>query len=119
MVPGQEQVPHVEGLPAPHVQPAVIPATRRSNAEVAASTTSPLDSAEWVYVRQGGTGPPFADSYQGPFCVLERGLKVFSVAGELKDNISRDRLKPHQAKKIQEPAVKRPLGSPPHGGTVG
>ena len=71
VVPGQWQVPHVEGLPAPHVPPAVIPATRRSNAEVAASTTSPLDSAEWVYVRQGSTGPPLADSYQGPFHVLE------------------------------------------------
>ena len=47
VVPGQAHVPHVEGLPAAHVPPAVIPATRRFYA-VAASTTSPLNSADRV-----------------------------------------------------------------------
>ena len=65
------------GLPVAHVPPSVIPAIRRSYAEVAASPTSPLDSAKWVYLRQGGTGKPLANSYQGPFRVLERGQKSF------------------------------------------
>ena len=96
VVPGQAHVPHVEGLPAAHVPPAVIPATRRSCVEVAASPTSPLDSAKWVYLRQGGTGKPLANSYQGPFPMLERGLKIFRLQlGKHKDNISRDHLKPH------------------------
>ena len=41
-------------------------------AEVAASPASPLDTTDWVYVRQGGSGPPLSDNYQGPFPVLER-----------------------------------------------
>ena len=54
VVPDQVHTLHIEGLPAAHRPPAVIPATKRSYAEVAASPASPLDSADWVYVRQGG-----------------------------------------------------------------
>ena len=36
------------------------------------------------------------DSYQGPFPMLERGLKIFRLQlGKHEDNISRDHLKPH------------------------
>ena len=109
VVPGQAHVPHVEGLPAAHVPSAVIPATRRSCVEVAASPTSPLDSAKWVYLRQGGTGKPLADSYQGPFRVLERGQKSFKVQlGERVDHVLRDRLEPHRAIRDPEPAIKGP-----------
>ena len=44
------------GLPVAHVPPSVIPAIRRSYAEVAASPTSPLNSAEWVHLREGAFG---------------------------------------------------------------
>ena len=68
-------------LPAMHVPPAVIPATWRTYAEVLASTPSPLDSTEWVYVRRCGVGKPLADHYDGPFRVLQGGGgdKVFKL----------------------------------------
>ena len=76
---------------------AIIPATKRSYAEVAASP-SPLDSAEWVYVRRGPAGTPLADKYEGPFQMLARGPKFFKLKmGEREDTVSRDRLKPHLA----------------------
>ena len=117
VVPGQAHTLHVEGLPAAHVPPAVIPATKRSYAEVAASPASPLDSADWVYVRQGASGRPLVDNYQGPFRVLERGQKSFKLQmGERVDQVSRYWLKPHRAVKSPEPAVKRPHGRPPRDG---
>ena len=83
-------------------------------AEVAASPASPLDTTDWVYVRQGGSGPPLSDNYQGPFPVLERGQETFQLQlGEWVDYVSRDRLKPHRAVKRPEPACKPPRGYPP------
>ena len=77
--------------------PAVIPATKRSYAEVAASPSA-LDAADWVYVRRGPAGTPLADKYEGPFHVLARGPKFFKLKmGEREDTVSRDRLKPHMA----------------------
>ena len=73
VVPGQAHVPHVEGLPAAHVPPAVIPATKRTYAEVAASPASPLDLADWVYVRQGGSGPHRAVKNPEPAVKRPRG----------------------------------------------
>ena len=60
VIPGQPTAP--EGtvptdLLAP---PAVIPATNRSYAEVAASPSA-LDAADWVYVWRGPAGTPLAD----------------------------------------------------------
>ena len=40
--------------------PAVIPATKRFYAEVAASPSA-LDAADWVYVWRGPAGTPLAD----------------------------------------------------------
>ena len=110
VVPGQAHVPHVEGLPAAHVPPAVIPATRRTYAEVAASPASPLDSvdsADWVFFWQGGSGLPLADNYQG----LERGQKSFKLQmGERVDHVLWHQLKLHRAVKNPELAVKWPRG---------
>ena len=68
-VPGQllPTVGPLEGTPAP---PAVIPATKRSYAEVAA--TPALENSTHVYVRRGGVGAPLADNYAGPYLVLEK-----------------------------------------------
>ena len=60
---------------------------------------------------------PLADSFLGPFRILERGLKTFRLQlEEREDHVSRDRLKPHRAKKDPKPAVKRPRGCPPCSG---
>jgi len=94
-------------------QQQAIPATRRTYAEVA-STPSPLDSADFVYVRHGGQAGPLADSYDGPFKVLARGDKVFKLQlGARVDTVSKDRLKPHLGVAVPELAVPRQRGRPP------
>ena len=105
------QAAHRRAASRAHVLPAVIPATKRSYAEVAASRTSPLDSVDWVYVQQGGSGPPLADNYQGPFCVLKRGQKTFKLQmGECMDHVWRDRLKPHrEVKNLKRVATWQPI----------
>ena len=105
-VPGQAPTPHVEGLPAAQLPQAVIPAAKRSYAEVVSNAAFGLDSAEWVYVRKGGATKPLADNYDSPFRVLEWGNKAFKLQmGERVDTVSRDRLKAHLAAKDPEPAV--------------
>ena len=107
---GQQLIlPGLPHVPLLHVKaaekPTVIPATRRSYAEVAASPT--LDRAEFVYVKRGGAGVPLSAHYEGPYRVVERGPKFFKVKlGEREDTISRDRLKPHLAG--TPPAVAEP-----------
>ena len=52
-----------------------------SYAEVAASNitiSKQLQEAPYVYVRRGGTIPPLAPVYSGPFRVLHAGPKVFT-----------------------------------------
>ena len=100
VVPGQPSLPHVQ-----HVEssspPAVIPATKRSYAEVV-SAPAPLDKADWVYVQRGPVGTPLSQNYDGPFEVLQRGKKTFQVRmGDRVEVVSRDRLKPHRA--VQDP----------------
>ena len=54
----------------------------RSYAEVAASNitiSKQLQEAPYVYVRRGGTIPPLAPVYSGPFGVLHAGPKVFTL----------------------------------------
>lgn len=94
--------------------PAVIPATKRSYAEVLASPSSPLDSARWVYVRRGGQVRPLANNYDGPYQVVEARRKTFTVlVGAREEVISRDRLKPHLGE--AEPGLAAPprRGRPP------
>ena len=106
VIPGQPTAPDGTVLATLCAPPAVIPATKRSYAEVAASP-SPLDSEEWVYVWRGLAGTPLADKYEGPFHVLEHGLKFFRLKiGE------RDLLKPHMAAADPVPAALRGHGRP-------
>ena len=105
VIPGQPTAPEGTVPAALRAPPAVIPATKRSYAEVAAAP-SPLDSADWVYMRRGPAGTPLADKYKGPFHVLARGPKFFKLKmGEREDTVSRDRLKPHRAVADPVPAT--------------
>ncbi len=89
-------------------QPAsgALPQSWRSYAQVA-GPPSPLDEASWVYVQRGGSKPPLADSYSGPFLVLERGSKFFKLQiGPREEMVSRDRLKAHRG--IMDPEAAQP-----------
>ncbi len=65
----------------------------------AAATNTPprhLQDAQWVYLRKGGQQKPLAQPYAGPFRVLRRGAKTFSIAvGGRAEEVSVDRLKAH------------------------
>ena len=66
VIPGQPTASEGTVLAALCAPLVVIPATKRSYAELAASP-SPLDSAHWVYVQRGPAGTPLEDKYEGPF----------------------------------------------------
>ena len=67
-----------------------------------------------VYVRRGGTLPPLAPLYAGPYAVLERGEKVFRLqVGDREEAVSVDRLKPHTGAEPVQPAAPPRRGRPP------
>ena len=97
--------------PAP---PAVIPATKRTYAEAAATSTPALYAAIHVYMQCGGVGPPLADNYVGSYLVLEKGPKVFKLQlGERTEVVSRDWLKPHAGQAPPATAEPPRRGRPP------
>ena len=65
-------------------------------AQVAARPHPGLATAEFVYIRRGGAGPPLAPPYAGPYKVLSREPKFFLIeVGKRQEIVSIDRLKPH------------------------
>ncbi len=74
-----------------------------------------------MYVRRGGAGPPLSPLYSGPYEVITRGPKTFTVLlGDRQEVevISVDRLKPHlgtsKFSSAQPPTRGRPpVQSPP------
>ncbi len=55
-----------------------------------------LQLASMVYIKRGGSGPPLAPAYAGPFKVIRPGRKYFVVmVGGWQESVSVDRLKPH------------------------
>jgi len=86
--PIQEVVDHLR-----QIQP---PPTRPLTYAEAASGLQRLQLAEFVYVRCGGVIPPLSPLYTGPYKVLTRSEKVFSLSmGGRTEVVSVDRLKPH------------------------
>jgi cleavage and polyadenylation specificity factor subunit 1 len=84
-----------------------------------AKLTGSLAEASHVYVRRGGAGPPLSPLYSGPYEVITRGPKTFTVLlGDRQEVISVDRLKPHlgagKFSSAQPPTRGRPpVQSPP------
>jgi transposase InsO family protein len=107
----QETPPEVA---AERVRTAVAPPTRPSYAAVAASPPASLLTAEYVYVRRGGVLPPLSPAYSGPFRVVSRCPKFFSVQiGTRVEVITVDRLKPHVGAAPVQPAAPPLRGRPP------
>ena len=107
----------------PYVHPlAIIPATKRSYAEVAAGRSSILDGATFVYIRRGAVGTPLADSYSGPYEVMQREHKILLLQIGDKQEwvlVLADRLKPHLGtvpSPAQLPKRGRPTGGGRHNG---
>ena len=72
-----------------------------------------LQEAPYVYMRRGGTIPPLAPVYSGPFRVLHAGPKVFTLeVGAMRETVSVDRLKPHTGQLPVIPAVTAKRGRP-------
>jgi transposase InsO family protein len=91
-----------------------LPLRQRSYAEVAAELPAQLQRAEYVYIRRGGTLPPLACKYEGPYKVLQRAEKYFIVQiGGKQDSVSVDRLKPYAALGEVSPAAPPRRGRPP------
>jgi transposase InsO family protein len=107
----QETPPEVV---AERVRSAVPPPTRPSYAAVAASPPLALLTADYVYVRRGGVLPPLSPVYSGPYRVVNRQDKFFSIdiGGDVKV-ISIDRLKPHCGTAPVSPAAPPLRGRPP------
>lgn len=78
---------------------------------------SALDQAEWVYIRRGGVaGGALSQRYTGPFRVMKRHSKFFTVeCGDRVENIALQRLRPHRgsppAKAASAPRRGRPRKS--------
>ena len=98
--------------------PSVIPATRRVY-DGKKQKASPLDSAEWVFIRRGAADRPLVDKNEGPFKVLKRGEKTFMILrGNKEEVVSRDRLSAYKAAGMPQQAALPPRrGRPP--GTEG
>jgi len=89
-----------------------------SYAEVAGRIPGNLATAEFVYIRRGGSSTPLTPPYSGPFRVLRRSNKTFTVdVGGRHDLISMDRLKPHLGAAPLQPAAPPRRGRPPTSST--
>jgi transposase InsO family protein len=90
------------------------PVKKKSYAEAAASPPAHFAQAQYVYVRRGGCGPPLAPAYLGPFEVLQRHAKTFTLQmGSRAEVVSVDRLKAHTGPSPISPASPPVRGRPP------
>jgi transposase InsO family protein len=86
-----------------------VPACRSSD-----SLPKGLMEATYVYLRRDGNKPPLAQLYQGPYAVIKRGPKVFTLqVGRQTEVVSVDRLKPHLGRGPVEAAMPVKRGRPP------
>ncbi len=73
-----------------------------------------LAQAEHVYVPVGGQQKPLAAPYAGPYLVLSKGAKTFTIqVGQWQEIVSVDRLKPHTGLGPVSPAEAASRGRPP------
>jgi transposase InsO family protein len=76
--------------------PATLFQCAPSYAQVVDSPPAHLAAAPFVYIRRGGCGPPLTPLYMGPYEVLSKHAKTFTLkVGDKTEVVSVDRLKPH------------------------
>ena len=113
-----EEPPAADFLCKMQASPFVPPPTRPlSYSEAAASPPAVLWTAEFVYIRRGGSAPPLSQLYAGPYRVIRREKKFFEVEiGGRSQVVSVDRLKPHLGKSpvtaATPPVRGRPVRTP-------
>jgi len=98
-----------------------LPTRQPSYAEAAArpAPTPALMGAKMVFVKVGGHKPPLDPQYAGPYLVVSRGLKVFTVdIGGRAEVVSVDRLKPFLGADQVTPAAAPRRGRPPGAGVA-
>ncbi len=94
--------------------PCWVPTRPLEPADNTAGPFSQLREADFVYIRCGGHGPSLATVYSGPYRVIKRFPKFFTLdVGGGEDNVSIDRLKPHLGSSPVQPAVPPRKGRPP------
>jgi cleavage and polyadenylation specificity factor subunit 1 len=113
LLPSAPPTPTPTPQPPPPSPPAAAAATPPSGqptfADVVSGSMKQLLASDFVYVRRGPVGGPFAQPYLGPFKVIQRKEKVFIIQmGPRVESVSVDRLKPHRGEAPVEPAA------PPH-----
>ncbi len=93
--------------------PAAVPQRALSYAQVLDSPPAHLAGARFVYVRRGGCVPPLAPLYMGPYEVLAKHAKTFTLKmGDKSEVVSVDRLKPHTGTSPVAPAAPPVWGRP-------
>ena len=93
-----------------------VPTTTRGEDKIQAHVPNSLKQAKFVFVRHDARGTPLQTPYDGPFEVMERTPKHFTLQlGDKRDTISIDRLKPTYLDQSQPPQVAQPphRGRPP------
>ena len=80
----------------------------------AQAPTSALLGAKFILVRKGGSFPPLDPVYAGPYLVLSRGPKFFTIdLGGRQETVSVDRLKPVIGTDQVQPTPPPRRGRPP------
>ncbi len=79
-----------------------------------ANIPAALRTAQFVYVRRGQAAPPLTPIYQGPYPVVSRAPKAYTLdLGGRQEVVSIDRLKPHLGLDPVDPATAPRRGRPP------
>ena len=93
-----------------------VPTTAHGEDKIQSHVPNSLKQAKFVFVRHDARRIPLQTLYDGPFEVIERTPKYFTLQlGDIRDNISIDRLKPAYLDQSQPPQVAQPprRGRPP------
>ena len=93
-----------------------IPTTVHGRNSITSHVLSALNQAKFVFVRHDARRTPLQTPYDGPFEVIERTPKYFTLQlGDKRDKISIDRLKPAYLDQSQPPQAALPprRGRPP------
>jgi len=93
--------------------PAFLPTRNQPPPSSATSLPKALQEATFVYVRCGGVSLPLTPVYSGPYAVIQKNPKSFTVdLGGRHDVISVDHLKPHVGSAPVVPASAPRRGRP-------